>query len=174
MSQRRWGYVDYQSDWEQWEHHNVPESPQKAAEDMKAQGEPGQGLLLLQWDVFLPKHIKGATEDARGGKDNTLLLARWGAPLSKIWSPKRTKTFKGCAQQASNELAALTPQPLHLWHHHCHPIRVRATSVPRGTNSRASLWIRSDAEHPLSSVGTSITGSGSPNWSLTAAGLLLL
>ena len=35
--ERKWGYVDYQSDREQSGDHDVPESPQKAAEDMKAQ-----------------------------------------------------------------------------------------------------------------------------------------
>lgn len=46
--ERKWGYVDYQSDGEQWENNDVPKSPQLAAEDTKAQEGPGQGLLLLQ------------------------------------------------------------------------------------------------------------------------------
>lgn len=40
--------MDYQSDQQQWGDHDVPESPQKAAEDMKAQEESDEGLLLLQ------------------------------------------------------------------------------------------------------------------------------
>lgn len=62
----------------------------------------------------------------------TLLLARWGAPLPKIWSPERTTTFKACAQQASNELAALKPQPLQLWPPPLSPHQGQGCLCPQG------------------------------------------
>lgn len=46
--QRESGEMWIISDREQWVDHDVAESPQKAAEDTKAQEEPGQGSLLLQ------------------------------------------------------------------------------------------------------------------------------
>lgn len=67
--------MDHQSDQQQWGDHDVPESPQKAAEDMKAQEESDEGLLPLQWDVFLPKHIKCPAQEVMAGKEKTLLLA---------------------------------------------------------------------------------------------------
>lgn len=87
--------MDYQRD---WEHSRgcvgMSESPQKAAEDMKAQEQPGQALLLFQSDVFLPKHIKDAPEEARGEKDHTsTTFGQMENSTSKNLKSKENKNF---------------------------------------------------------------------------------
>lgn len=87
--------MDYQRDWEQSRDcAGVPESPPKAAEDTKAQEQPGLALLLFQFDVFLPKHIKDAPEETRGGKDHTYItFGRMENSTTENLKSKKNKNF---------------------------------------------------------------------------------
>lgn len=87
--------MDYQRDWEQSRDCvGVPESSPKAAEDMKAQEQPGLALLLFQFDVFLPKHIKDAPEETRGGKDHTYItFGRMENSTTENLKSKKNKNF---------------------------------------------------------------------------------
>lgn len=99
--------MDYQRDWEQSRGCvGVPQSPQKAAEDRKAQQQPGQALLLFQFHVFLPKHIKDAPEEARGGKDHTYITfgQMENSTTENLMSKKNKKA----------QMEALMPEPLQL------------------------------------------------------------
>lgn len=100
--QRESGGMWIISDREQWVDHDVAESPQKAAEDMKAQEEPGQGSLFLQRDVLLPKQIKGATEEARRGTDNTYVTS----------GPMGSSTTQNLKSRKDNNLQSLCPTSL--------------------------------------------------------------
>lgn len=72
----------------------VPGSPQKAAEDMKAQEQPGQDLLLFQPSVFLPKHIKDAPEEAEGGEDHiSITFGQMENSATENLTSKENKNF---------------------------------------------------------------------------------
>lgn len=62
---------------------------------MKARGGAGQGLLLLQGDAFLPKHIKRATDEVRGGKDNTRVASgQMGSSTTQNLKSKKEKNLR--------------------------------------------------------------------------------
>lgn len=66
---------------------------QKAAEHLKAQEQPGQALLLFQLHVLLPKHIKDAPEEARGGEDHTyIIFGRMENSTTKNLKSKKNKS----------------------------------------------------------------------------------